>query len=223
MQDFLYQIITHWHNGFIINNDDQYLLLSWFIISWVHFSNLPIAPYPLWYIWINVFTDWEPCYNYCDIKSSMCLVIISGPVHSTKCLVTAYPLWHVQVPEPMMILTDRKICFNCYDIKSRMCLAILSKWKELPTKYSYTYHKCSWSLTYQLIIIQNVLVLLTFLIKDQNYTHAFFSSTHISWTPIYPGYYLLDSHFSGTFWWMIIDSYWFFKERIQSNEVKYDF
>ena len=30
---------------------------------------------------INVLTNWELCYNYCDIKSSMCLVIIISPVH----------------------------------------------------------------------------------------------------------------------------------------------
>ena len=38
-----------------------------------------------------------------------------------------------------------------------------------------------------------------FIIKDQNYIHAFFSFTHISWTPIYPVYYLIDSHFFGKF------------------------
>ena len=141
----------------------------------------------------------------------MCLVIIISPVHSIKFLVTAYPLRHVQVPESIMILTNRKICFDYYDIKSRICLAILSKWKELLTKYPSTYHKCSGSLTYQLIILQNVL----FYIKNQIYTHAFFSFTHISWTPIYPGYYLLDSHFSGTSWWMVIESYWFLKKEFK--------
>ena len=88
---------------------------------------------------INVLTDWEPCYNYCDIKSSMCLVIIISPVHSTKFLVTAYPLRHVQVPESIMILTNRKICVNCYGMKSHMCLAILKDHNYTHAFFSFTH------------------------------------------------------------------------------------
>ena len=126
------EVITHWHNC------NQRLPISLLVMILDQLSTLyqtsgcskSIVTH------INALNNWELCYNYCDIKSSMFLVIIISPVHCTKFLVTAYPLWHVQVPESIMILTDRKICFNCYDIKSCMCLAILSKWKKLPTKYS---------------------------------------------------------------------------------------